>query len=229
LGETGFHVVAILRLLSDLRHVLRRKRRTYVGADMMFYYREGDPTAVKAPDVFVVKGVSKAERRTYKLWEEKVVPCVVVEVTSKSTRFEDKVKKRKLYQMLGVREYFLFDPLGEYLDPPFEGYRLAGRAYQRITPIEGGGLRSEELGLVLRAAGKHVAVIDPETGEAVPSVDEAIDHARSAVKEAGAARKRAERASRRAEKESRRADAAEEKLERLRREIERLGGAGQDL
>ena len=37
---------------------------------MLLYYEEGNPAACVAPDVFVVQGVAKGERRTYKLWEE---------------------------------------------------------------------------------------------------------------------------------------------------------------
>jgi len=33
---------------------------------------------------------------------------------------------------LGVREYFIFDPLGDYLSPPLRGYRLVGDEYIRM-------------------------------------------------------------------------------------------------
>jgi hypothetical protein len=42
---------------------------------MLFYYKEENPAACVAPDVFVVQGVSKGERRTYKLWEQGQPPC----------------------------------------------------------------------------------------------------------------------------------------------------------
>ena len=48
---------------------------------------------------------------------------MVFEITSRGTRLEDLGTKRALYAMLGVREYFLYDPLGEYLQPPLQGYR----------------------------------------------------------------------------------------------------------
>ena len=34
---------------------------------------------------------------------------------------------------LGVKEYFLFDPTQDYLEPPLQGYRLDGDRYQRIA------------------------------------------------------------------------------------------------
>ncbi len=55
-------------------------------------------------------------RKTYKLWLERRVPCLAVDVTSLSTRRKDE-KKKPLYARLGVKEYFRFDPEGEYLNP----------------------------------------------------------------------------------------------------------------
>jgi Uma2 family endonuclease len=72
----------------------------------------------------VVQGVAKGERRTYKLWEEGQLPAVVFEITSRGSRLEELGTKQALYAMLGVREYFLYYPLGEYLRPPLQGYRL---------------------------------------------------------------------------------------------------------
>ena len=53
---------------------------------MLLYYVEGNPSACVAPDVFVVKGVPKQERRIYKLWEELQPPTVVFEITSRGPR-----------------------------------------------------------------------------------------------------------------------------------------------
>lgn len=39
----------------------------YVAGNLFVYYEEGDPTQVVAPDVFVVKGVPRQKRRTYKV------------------------------------------------------------------------------------------------------------------------------------------------------------------
>jgi Uma2 family endonuclease len=57
-----------------------------------------------APDIFVVKGVPKGDRRTYKLWEEDDKgPQVVFEVSSRRTRKEDLGLKKGTYEMLGVK------------------------------------------------------------------------------------------------------------------------------
>ena len=138
-GETDVHRREILHTIETLERHFRNVPDIYVSGNLMFYYEEGNPAAVVSPDVFVVKGVRKGLRRTYKLWEEGVAPCVVIEMTSRSTRLEDKGNKRALYALLGVREYFLFDPLGEYLKPPLQGFTLVdSRATAGLSAVSWG-------------------------------------------------------------------------------------------
>src|SRR5262247_974308 len=132
---------------------------------MLLYYEEGNPAACVAPDVFVVQGVAKGERRTYRLWEEGQPPAVVFAITSRSTRLDDLGTKRALYAMLGVREYFLYDPLGEYLRPPLQGYRLQEGEYQRLPPVDPQGLASQVLGLELQLEAGRLRVVHPTTYE----------------------------------------------------------------
>ncbi len=174
-GETDFHIAAIFYLRAALRAFYRHVADRYVAANMLFYYEEGEPTIYKVPDVFVVKGISKEDRRVYKLWAEKTAPCVIFEITSRSTRWEDTGEKKGLYAELGVREYFLFDPLGEYLKPRLQGFRLVQGAYQPMLLAPNGTLNSAELGLILQPSDNLLRLVDPATGEAVPTLDEAIE------------------------------------------------------
>ncbi|MCB0188809.1 MAG: Uma2 family endonuclease, partial [Caldilineaceae bacterium] len=173
----------------------------YVAADMLFYYEEGNPQLSKAPDVFVVKGINKQDRATYKLWEEETVPCVIFEITSRSTRWQDVGEKKGLYEYLGVREYFLFDPLNEYLKPQLQGFRLINGSYQPIDLSPDGTLYSQELGLLLKPEGRQLRLIDAQTGEGIPTMEESAE---------------------RAELEAQRAQAAESKAEQLEHEIAEL-------
>ncbi len=59
MGETEFHVTAILYLMEVLRYYFKDNEDIYVIADMFLYYRKGNPRDQKAPDVMVVKGVEK--------------------------------------------------------------------------------------------------------------------------------------------------------------------------
>jgi hypothetical protein len=130
------------------------------------------------------------------------------EITSRSTRLEDLGAKRGLYELLGVREYFLFDPLDEYLSPRLQGFHLVESYYQPSVLSPDGTLLSQELGVILKPEGTLLRVIDPTTGEEIPTLDEAIDQTQAALEQAQAA--------------SERADLAEAEAARLRGELEQL-------
>lgn len=115
--------------------------------------------------MFVVFDLPDHPRRTYKLWEEGKPPSVVFELTSKSTRNQDLKEKRWLYESLGVREYFLFDPLHEYLEPPLQGFRLLEGYYTPLKPetLPDGeyALYSETLNLRLETTPDGLRLWDP--------------------------------------------------------------------
>ena len=105
LAETEVHILAIIDFIATLRFHYRSRRDIYVIGNMFLYYEEGNPRARKAPDLMVVKGVDTSQpRRIFKVWEEKAVPCVIIEFTSKSTCDEDQGDKKAVYAHLRVRE-----------------------------------------------------------------------------------------------------------------------------
>ncbi|MCL4705931.1 Uma2 family endonuclease [bacterium] len=133
MAETDTHVSQIAAILLTLRFWLREAKSAYAAANMLLYYQEGQPKRRISPDVFVVWGVDEYARRSYKLWEEKQAPQIVFEITSRKTREEDLGKKRLIYAQIGVEEYYLFDPFGQYLNPPLRGYQLVGEEYAPRT------------------------------------------------------------------------------------------------
>ncbi len=59
------------------------RSQVYVSGNLFIYYEEGNPRAVVSPDVFVIFGVTKRQRRIYKTWEEGgKVPAFVMKITS---------------------------------------------------------------------------------------------------------------------------------------------------
>jgi len=172
MAETGIHVTIITLFLTMLRTYFRRRDDVYVSANMFLYYREGNPNKKLAPDLFVVFGVSSDERRTWKNWEEGKAPDIIFEFTSKSTWDEDLGSKKGLYEWMGVKEYFLFDPLHEYLQPALQGFRLTPNGEHnpdgKYTPIPTGNmgeLTSIQLGLAFRMEGDELRLFELETGE----------------------------------------------------------------
>jgi len=165
-------------LIEALDGRYRDEPDVYVAGNMFLYYRKGDPRSVVAPDVFLVRGVPKGDRKSYKLWEEGRVPSLVIEVTSDSTRDEDVGKKKTCYEMLGVEEYILHDPQGDYLKPRLQGYRLVQGRYEPIPRRTDGTLESRVTGLILQIEGKNLRLIDTATGERLPWVEELVDQVR---------------------------------------------------
>ena len=175
MGETEVHIREIMYLFQALNQHLRNVPDVYVGADLLLYYVEGKPKMCVVPDVFVVQGVLRRERRTYKLWEEGRPPCLVIEVTSDSTRDEDLVRKKDLYERLGVEEYVLHDPLGDYLNPPLQAFRLVRGHYKAIRLEPDTSFQSQATGVTLRREEKGLRVLDSATGRPLLSYQEAME------------------------------------------------------
>jgi Uma2 family endonuclease len=241
LGETDLHIHWIIRLRDILKYRYRGER-VYVGADLMLYYMEGEPHRNVSPDVFVVLDCDPRFRRTFKTWEEGRAPDVVFEITSKSSKDEDASIKPQKYEMMGVREYFLYDPDGEYLHPPLLGYRRGEGRFERIEPNDRGLLVSQSLGITLELDGPDLMLRDAATGSVLLTHQEAAEAQREAAesqreaeriaREKAEAEREAERIARRAADAQREAEqvarqaadarnaALEEELQRLREQLE---------
>ena len=220
LAENDAQLAAILYGIGALRVRYAGRRDVYVSGDLLIYYEEGNPRASVAPDVFVVLGVPDRMRMSYKVWEEGKGPDFVLEVASPGTWREDVGPKRGVYAGLGVKEYWLYDPMGEHLKPVLQGYRLVGGEYERqplVESLDGAlFLSSETLGLDLWAKGGKMRFRDPETGLDLLGHDE--DHARA---EREAAARRQEAAARRsAEARAEREVAARQREVALRQAAE---------
>jgi Uma2 family endonuclease len=202
MAETDIHRDCMVDAIETLQDFFADDPQTYVSGDLLLYYEEGNWRKSVAPDVFVVRGVPKHRREIYKVWEEGVVPGWVLEVTSRRTRREDVRHKRELYAQLGIAEYFLFDPLAEYLRPALQGYALADGTYHPIEMVDpggaAGGLPSTFLRLTLAARGGALRLFDPAQDRWLPTRTEARQQAEA------------------------RASAAEAELARLHADLERL-------
>jgi Uma2 family endonuclease len=218
LGETGFHVEALIFLHQALKRHLKERPDAYVASDMFLYYERGNPRANKSPDVMVILGIDNHTRRTFKTWVENAVPTVIFEISSDETWREDFYGKRELYARLGVAEYFLFDPLGDCLDPRLQGFRLEdGTDVYTLLPFApDGSLECRALGLRLVSEDQMIRLIDARTNRPIPTEEEL---ARDRERE----RKRAEQEKRRANREKRRADEQELQAEREKQRAERAG------
>ena len=191
-AETYAHLYALLITLEVLRQYLEGRQAT-VLANQFMYYAQGFPKLRVAPDVMVIFEVEPGGRDSYKIWEEGQVPSVVFEMTSAGTRRQDETEKKTLYEQLGIQEYWLFDPKGEWIEAKLKGYRLQGETYKPITDR-----CSEPLRLRLQVDGQLIGFYRQDTGEKLLIPDELAQ----ALKQEAIRRKQAEQ----------RADAAEKAL-----------------
>jgi Uma2 family endonuclease len=220
MGESDAHTFAVMCLREALEDFFAQVLEVYIASQIVYYYELGNPNARRDPDILVARGVAgKHGRRSFRLWEEGVTPCTFFEISSESTWREDIGPKRELYERLGIREYFLFDPEGEWLDPVFQGFRLRRRRYAPIAPDAEGFLVSTELGLKMRPEGAMLRLADRRSGVPVLTRTERNE---AAEQRTGAAEQRAEAESQRAEAERQGREAAEQRAARLEAELNRL-------
>jgi Uma2 family endonuclease len=232
MAETDWHRDLMLLLIEVLRGFFAGQR-VYVSGNLLVFYEEGNRRRHVSPDVFVARGVENRPRPNYLVWEEARGPEVVVELTSSSTRREDAGAKRQLYQdVLRVKEYFLFDPRADWLDPRLQGLRLRKGAYHPIRPRRG-RLPSQVLGLHLEPAGEMLRLWDPASEAWLPTPEERRAEDRRRLEEEMQARRQAEerseqeardrrQAEERSEQEAQARRQAEERAAQLAAELERL-------
>lgn len=193
MAETDLHYFLMRDTRDTLEHRFVDDPNIYVSGNLLMYYVPANKRRHVAPDIFVVKGVKKKLRECYLVWEEGKSPDAIIEITSSSTRKEDQTTKFKLYRdVLKVREYFLFDPRGDYLKPTLQGYRLSRREYVPIVAIAN-RLPSNVLGLHLERSGTDLRFFDPERGEWLPTLQEQAQRERAGRLRAEAAVERLEK------------------------------------
>lgn len=117
-------------LLKAILLDLWRDRSNWLFAiDMGLYYNPDLPAV--APDGFLSLGVQEPEdenlRSSYVLWDERVIPLLVVEIVSKAYGKEH-TKKLEIYQSIGILYYVVYAPLRKR-KARFQIYKLIDGEY----------------------------------------------------------------------------------------------------
>lgn len=159
IAESHTHLEVLWATLEVLQQYLEGHQAT-VLANQFLYFASGLPKLRVAPDVMVIFDVAPGGRDNYKIWEEGQVPAVIFEVTSPGTKEQDQGFKKTLYEQLEVKEYWLFDPRGEWIEEQLRGFRLQRGQYEPIT-----NSRSEPLQLRLQVEDQLIAFYREDTGE----------------------------------------------------------------
>lgn len=217
MAETESHWDIMIDFIQMLKYHFRNVTDAYVSGNLLMYYEEGNFRKSVAPDVFVVFGVSKKQRRTYRTWEEGHTPDFILEVASKSTYTQDLTEKKALYaSVLGVQEYYVYDPYRE-VSPHFLGYRLIEGNYEDISFVDE-RLPSVALGLELGERDGVLGLYDPRRSMWLQPLEEQ-------VRQEAEARQRADE---RAQQEAEARQRAEAELAKTLAALKRLQGKTAD-
>ena len=209
LAETSVHADAIMAMVAVLRNYLAEKfaaRSPVVLADQFLYYAQGFPRLRVAPDVMVIFDIAQKPYDNYKIWETGKIPSVIFEMTSESTQAHDQTKKQELYESIGVLEYWLFDPKGEWIPEKLRGYRrqanLPAKAEDLLVYEAIADGLSQVLELRLEVEGSLINFYRQDNGEKLLIPSELF----SALQE-----------------QTQRAEVAEQELQKLRDRLAALG------
>jgi Uma2 family endonuclease len=207
--DGDFHVKVCSPLWVLLQDYFADRDDVYIATNMAVYYRrpaegaafdlaqaldeECDDPVVLAPDLFVVRGVEKRDRRSYQVRGENRGPEFVIEVSGASTVRRDLGSKRSIYENNGVLEYLLFDPTGEgLLEPRLQFFVHREGRLERAEPDERGRYRSEVLELEFADTAQGLRFFEIGSESPLLNLNEARD-AERAAKEAALVREQAER------------------------------------
>ena len=211
-------------LIQSLDDLWSARDDVFVGGNMFLYFSELQTRRndFRGPDVFVVLGTERRERKSWVVWEEGGrAPNVVIELLSDTTRAIDRGEKMAIYGgVLRIPEYFLFDPESNEL----EGYALDAAAllYRRIEVDAKGDLPSRQLALGLGLRPGRIAEME---GPFLRWLDAAGNPVMTPSERADAERQRADAERQRADAERQRAERAESRLAELQAQLAARGGS----
>ena len=190
---------------------------TIVSGNTFVYYDQGAAWRSISPDCYVAFDVDPEDIRRhnhYRIWVVGKPPDFALEIASEHTAQNDLHDKRELYAIIGIGEYWRYDPTPDsrYYGEPLVGERLGDDGmYHRlpVAPDADGRPRgySPALGLDLVQEDGELRLYDPLTGEWLKSYEE--EQAARIAAQAKLAEARAAR------------EAAEAEIERLREKLRR--------
>ena len=209
-------------ILQELLHILSgryagsgRSPDNFLGSNTILCYDPANLNRRVSPDCYMALGVDVRairRRKLYLPWEVGKSPDFVLEVGSESTGREDLGRKREIYALLGVPEYWRLDITGgDFYGEPLVGEQLVEGQYQRfpLTTEPDGILKSYSptLDLYISWHNEWFYLYDPASGSYIRNLADAE------------AAFRAEQEARRVEQEAR--QRAEARIRQLEEELRR--------
>ena len=217
MGETSVHA-KLVHYLMEVLNWLFRGQVCAIYENLNFYQTSNPKEYPLAPDIAVIKGIEFKHVRSWRVGKTGPAPQVVFEIASEETWNKDLDEKPMKYALMGVKEYFAYDPneppLGKHASRRLFGWQL-DKGRREMPMNTDGRLWSPHLDSFLIPDMDYLRLFD-RNGQLRLTEAEAEAEARKAEARRAEAEAEARRAeTRRAETEARRAEALAEKLRSL--------------
>ena len=232
----------ITKLQGELDALFQNHPDVLVAGDLLWYPERGNNRLRVAPDAMVIFGRPKGDRGSYKQWlEGGICPQVVFEVLSPGNRPKAMAEKYRLYERLGVEEYYIYDPD----DFALQGFIREEDAFRKINSMD--GWVSPRLGITFVHDGaSELRIRNPDgtffrthlelanqasaAEERVHEVEELIEELRDeSERRLHSERRKTERERQAAEKERQAAEVAKQQVEEQRRIAEKMAAKLREL
>lgn len=187
--EIQTYILELLRPLVE-RYFAQRGTQGHVGSDQFIYWRQFEPQACVAPDIYVLPGVSQAIAiGVWKVWERGgIVPNFALEVVGRDPHKDYQDSPRR-YAELGVEELVVFDPFPGPDRVAFAVYRRGSDGLRQVETTQGDRVFSEQLDCHLRRVGAEATTrLRLATGESGQTLFPTTEEAERTAKEAALAR-----------------------------------------
>ena len=119
MGEATPHTDSDQILSIGLGEHFRARPLVRVFSNLNVYYHPVDRRAYISPDVMVIQTAQPLPEKltSYRIGRDRPAPILAIEILSpRSAQQQDLTNKPEIYAWLGVAEYILVDPSGEFLE-----------------------------------------------------------------------------------------------------------------
>ena len=223
MADSTIQYQLIVTIKEGCELLLKDDPNVFIAADLLWYPVEGRTDISQAPDVMVVFGRPKGDRRSYlQFREDNIPPQVVFEIRSYSDRQIKMNKKYSFYDRYGVEEYYLYDPEQNELT----GWRRVEGMLEVIEPME--GWISPRLGVRFELGSEGLEIYRPD-GQKFLSYSELDEQRELERRRAEQEFQRAEQEFQRAEGQFQRAEEASQRAEQEAQKAERLAAKLREL
>jgi len=216
MADSTIQYKLIVKIKEGCESLFKNDPNVFVAADLLWYPVEGRPDISQAPDVMVIFGRPKGDRRSYLQFnEDNIAPQVAFEIRSHNDRQTKMYKKLSFYNRYGVDEYYLYEPENNDLS----GWQRIERNLELIEPME--GWVSPRLGVRFELGEAGLEIYRPD-GPRFLSYAELEEQGELNRQRAEQEAQRAEQEAQRAEQEAQRAEQEAQRAERLAAKLREL-------